>query len=133
MQEKSKLEKYVLGMPPLVYLILLFLIPTILMVFVAFREPGTYGGVMPLVDSSGGNIHLNITLDSFKYALTNKFIWVLFLRSMTISMLVTVLCLIIAYPLALLIASSPKKYRDFLLLLVILDNLVLKCQRVNHF
>ena len=89
------------------------------MVFVAFREPGAYGGVMPLTDTINGSTHLNLTLGSFMYALTNKFIWVLFLRSIVISVLVTVLCLIIAYPLALLIASSPKKYRDFLLLLVI--------------
>ena len=113
MQEKSKIEKYVLSLPPLIYLVLLFLIPTLLMVLVAFREPGTYGGVMPLIDSSNGITHINLTLSSFEYALTNKFIWVLFLRSMIISVLVTVLCLIIAYPLALLIASSPKKYRDF--------------------
>ena len=119
MQQKSKIEKYVLSIPPLVYLVLLFLIPTLLMVFVAFREPGAYGGVMPLTDTINGSTHLNLTLGSFMYALTNKFIWVLFLRSIVISVLVTVLCLIIAYPLALLIASSPKKYRDFLLLLVI--------------
>ena len=119
MQEKSKVEKYVLSLPPSVYLVLLFLIPTLLMIVVAFREPGTYGGVMPLTSSVDGHTTLNLTLSSFTYALSNKFIWILFLRSMVISVLVTILCLIIAYPLALLIASSPKKYRDFLLLLVI--------------
>ena len=32
-------EKWVLSLPPVVYLVGLFLIPTLLMVFIAFREP----------------------------------------------------------------------------------------------
>ncbi len=114
-------EKFVLSFPPLIYLFFLFLIPTVLMVLVAFRMPGDYGGVAPLIiKNSNGSQSINLTLDSFYYALQSSFIWKLFARSMVISITTTVLCLIIGYPLALLIARSQKKYRDLLLLLVII-------------
>jgi len=113
-------EKWVLSLPPVIYLVCLFLIPTILMVFIAFREPGDYGGVAPLIMHDNGKTSLNLTLDGFTYAFSSSFIWKLFIRSMIYSMLTTLLCLLIGYPLALLIAKSAKKYRDFLLLLVII-------------
>jgi spermidine/putrescine transport system permease protein len=91
------------------------------MVFIAFREPGDYGGVAPLVIQHADGSHgFNLTLAGFKYAVTSSFIWKLFLRSMVFSVITTALCLLIGYPLAMLIAKSPKKYRDFLLLLVII-------------
>ncbi|TXI93954.1 MAG: ABC transporter permease [Neisseriales bacterium] len=113
-------EKWVLSLPPVIYLIGLFLIPTVLMVFIAFREPGDYGGVAPLITHNNGSSSLNLTLDGFRYAFSSSFIWKLFLRSMFFSILTTLCCLLIGYPLALLIAKSAKKYRDLLLLLVII-------------
>lgn len=114
-------EKWVLSLPPVVYLICLFLIPTLLMVFIAFREPGDYGGVAPiLVQDAAGHTSFNLTLDGFIYAFSNSFIWKLFFRSMWFSVITTFACLLIGYPLALLIARSKKKYRDLLLLLVII-------------
>mgnify|MGYP003509117166 FL=1 len=114
-------EKSVLSIPPSIFLFFLFLIPTILMVVVAFRLPGDYGGVAPLVTtSSTGSTTFNLSLDSFTSAFSNAFIWKLFARSMFYSILTTLLCLVIGYPLALLIARSQKKYRDLLLLLVII-------------
>lgn len=113
-------EKWVLSTPPMVYLILLFLIPTLLMVFIAFRQPGDYGGVAPLVSHDNGHVSLNLTLDGFRYAFTSSFIWKLFFRSMVFSLITTLLCLMIGYPLALMIARSAKKYRDLLLLMVII-------------
>lgn len=119
--QSLKKEKFVLSLPPVIYLTCLFLIPTLLMVLIAFREPGDYGGVAPLiVHNSNGSTSLNLTLDGFKYAFSNSFIWMLFLRSMFFSLITTLFCLIIGYPLALLIAKSKKKYRDLLLLLVII-------------
>lgn len=120
MQNKLLTEKRVLSVPPLIYLICLFLIPTIIMVFIAFREPGAYGGVEPIIGHLANHIQVNLTIASFKFLFTNKFIWELLLRSLGYSMLSTVICLVIGYPLALLIARSNRKYRDILLLLVII-------------
>jgi len=113
-------EKTVLSIPPLIYLIALFLVPTILMVVIAFREPGSYGGVAPLIEHVNNTTRINLTLDSFKFAMTSHFIWQLFWRSVGFSLLSTFCCLIIGYPLAMLIAKSKKNYREFLLLLVII-------------
>ncbi len=113
-------ERNLLSVPPLSYLLVFFLVPTLVMVLVAFREPGDYGGVMPLITQVGDKLHFSLTLDGFKFAFSNMLIWHLFLRSLGFSLLATVFCLLIGYPLAMLIAQSHKKYRDLLLLLVII-------------
>lgn len=114
------MEKRVLSWPPLFYLILFFLLPMLIMVMIAFRQPGDYGGVTPLMETVNNHIHINLTWDSFRFAFTHAFIWKLFFRSVLFSLLATFFCLLIGYPLAVLIARSNKKYRDLLLLLVII-------------
>ncbi len=114
-------EKKVLSTPPLMYLVGLFLVPMLIMVFISFCEPGAYGGIEPLIQKTNTNhIALNLTLDSYKFAFSSKFIWQLFLRSMMFSLITTFLCLLFGYPLALMIAKSSRKYRDILMLLVII-------------
>lgn len=113
-------EKHVLSIPPLIYLILFFLLPLLIMVMIAFRQPGDYGGVAPLITHLGDKTQINLTWDSFQFALTHGFIWKLFFRSVGFSLLSTFFCLLIGYPLATFIVRSPKKYRDLLLLLVII-------------
>lgn len=114
-------EKNILAIPPAIYLVLLFLIPTILMIAISFRQPGAYGGIAPLIETTKANNKiLNLTLDNFTFAITSKFLWQLCLRTIFYSLLTTFFCLILGYPLAMLIAKSKKKYRDILLLLVII-------------
>lgn len=114
------IEKRILSIPPLFYLVVFFLFPLFIMIFIAFRQPGDYGGVAPLLEQVGHKTHLNLTWDSFQFAFTHGFIWQLFFRSVGFSVLATFFCLLIGYPLAALIARSSKKYRDLLLLLVII-------------
>ena len=113
-------EKRVLSFLPTLYLVFLFLIPTLIMVLIAFRQPGDYGGVAPLITHENNITQINLNLDSFKFAFSNLLIWGIFLRSMVFSVLTTVCCLILGYPLAMLIARSNKKYRDILVLMVII-------------
>ncbi len=113
-------EKNLLSIPPIIYLTFLFLVPTIIMVIVSFREPGAYGGIAPLITKINNKSHLNMNLESFKFVVFNKFIWELLFRSFCFSILSTIICLFIGYPIAMLIAKSPKKYRDLLLLLIII-------------
>jgi len=107
---------FVIG-PPLLYLVVLFAIPTLIMVLASFRTPGEFGGLAPLVDESG---KLDLNLDSYIRFFTESVYAAVFLKSIIYALVTTLLCLLIAYPLAALIAQSPKKYRDLLLLLVIL-------------
>lgn len=114
-------EKRVLSTPPLVYLVCLFLVPMLIMIVISFCEPGAYGGINSVIQKSAdGATSVHLTLDSYKFALSSKFIWQLFFRSMMFSLITTFFCLILGYPLALMIAKSPRKYRDILMLLVII-------------
>jgi spermidine/putrescine transport system permease protein len=103
--------------PPLLYLVVFFAIPTLIMVLASFRTPGEFGGLAPLVDESG---KLDLNLESYARFFTESVYAAVFLKSIIYALVTTLLCLVIAYPLAALIAQSAKKYRDLLLLLVIL-------------
>ena len=113
-------EKRIISFLPTLYLVLLFLIPTLIMIFIGFREPGDYSGVAPLITHDNNVTHIGLTLDSFKFAFSNSLIWQIFFRSMIFSIVTTIFCLILGYPLAMLIARSNKKIRDILVLMVII-------------
>ena len=128
---RERLGKWLLSWPPLAYLVVFFLLPSLIMMFAAFRYPGDYGGLMPLTseDPATGKLVLDITLDNWRDYLTlESFVRLvdeplyieLFIKSLWYATLTTLICIAMGYPLAWLIARSPKKYRDLLLLLVIL-------------
>ena len=103
--------------PPLVYLVIFFAIPTLLMVVASFRVSGEFGGLAPLRSDTGA---WNFDLKSYARFFESTIYAQLFIKSLGYALVTTALCLALAYPLAWLIAHSAKKYRDFLLLLVIL-------------
>ena len=114
--ERRALRKWLVGGPPLAYLLFFFAAPLAIMVVASWRSPGDFGGLAPLVLEN----KLNLTADAYA-ALFSDFLYArLFLKSLGYAALATALCLAAGYPLALLIARSPRKYRDILLLLVIL-------------
>ncbi|BBH11253.1 ABC transporter permease [Chromobacterium haemolyticum] len=117
---RDRFGKWALSWPPLVYLILFFLVPSLIMVVAAFRNPGDYGGLAPLYYLEEGKLVWDLTLDNF-YRLVEEPLYIeLFIKSAGYAGITTVVCLLMAYPLAWLIARSGKKYRDLMLLLVIL-------------
>ncbi|UGA36225.1 ABC transporter permease [Chromobacterium haemolyticum] len=118
---RDRFGKWALSWPPLVYLILFFLVPSLIMVVAAFRNPGDYGGLAPMYYLEEGKLVWDLTLDNF-YRLVDEPLYIeLFIKSAGYAGITTVVCLLMAYPLAwLLIARSGKKYRDLMLLLVIL-------------
>ncbi|WP_076593295.1 ABC transporter permease [Herminiimonas arsenitoxidans] len=114
---KSGLARWLISGPPLLYLLFFFAVPTLIMAFAAFRFPGDYGGLAPLFDESGA---LDLTLESFTPFFTDFVYTAIFLKSFMFAIITTLVCLTMAYPLALLIARSPQKWRNLLVLLVIL-------------
>ncbi|WP_353157095.1 ABC transporter permease [Herminiimonas fonticola] len=115
--QKTGLARWLISGPPLLYLIFFFAVPTLIMAFAAFRYPGDYGGLAPLFDDSGA---LDLTLESFTPFFSDFVYTAIFLKSLLFAIITTLVCLLMAYPLALLIARSPKKWRNLLVLLVIL-------------
>ena len=115
-RSRERLGKWLVSAPPLVYLLFFFAMPTLIMVLASFRTPGEFGGLSPLLED--GKLDLN--LDSYVRFFTESIYAQIFVKSVWYALLTTLFCLLLAYPLAALIARSPKKYRDLLLLLVIL-------------
>ncbi|WP_193431009.1 ABC transporter permease [Chromobacterium sphagni] len=117
---RDRFGKWALSWPPLLYLVLFFLIPSLIMLVAAFRQPGDYGGLAPLFTIEDGQRVWQLTLDNFHRLVEEPLYIELFIKSAGYALTTTVVCLLMAYPLAWLIARSGKKYRDLLLLLVIL-------------
>ena len=109
--------KWLVGGPPLLYLLIFFAIPTLIMVLASFRTPGEFGGLAPLIDEAG---RIDVNVGSYARFFSDSVYAQVFLKSVWYALLTTLVCLALAYPLAALIARSSKKYRNLLLLLVIL-------------
>jgi spermidine/putrescine transport system permease protein len=112
----TRFGRWLVSGPPLLYLVVFFAVPSLIMVLASFRTPGEFGGLAPLVEE--GQIDLN--LDSYARFFSESIYAAIFLKSVWYALGTTLFCLALAYPLAALIARSPKRYRDLLLLLVIL-------------
>lgn len=117
---RKALNRWLISGPPLVYLLIFFAIPTFIMVVASFRFPGEFGGLAPLLPKSETGSHINLTGENYQRFFADFVYTKLFIKSFFYALITTLVCLILAYPLAMLIARSHKKYRDLLVLLVIL-------------
>ncbi len=118
--KQDRLHKWLIGGPPLAYLVVFFAVPVLIMVVASFRNPGEFGGLAPIFAEGEGGGQLDLTTESYGRFFSDFLYTELFLKSFTYAAITTLVCLVIAYPLAMLIARSPKKHRDLLVLLVIL-------------
>ncbi len=109
--------RWLVSGPPLLYLVVFFAVPTLIMVLASFRTPGEFGGLAPLRDETGA---LDLNVEAYVRFFTEAVYAQVFVKSLVFALVTTLACLALAYPLAALIARSPKKSRDLLLLLVIL-------------
>jgi spermidine/putrescine transport system permease protein len=114
-----RLAKWLVSGPPLVFLTLFFVAPSIIMVLASFRYPGEFGGLAPLVSADPKVLH-GLTPETYEFFFSNTLYSYVFLKSIFVALATTLICLLMAYPLALLIARSPKKRRDLMVLLVVL-------------
>jgi spermidine/putrescine transport system permease protein len=115
-RSEPRLGKWLVSGPPLLYLLVFFALPSLIMVLASFRSPGEFGGLAPLVEDG----RLDVNLDSYSRLLTDSVYAQIFVKSVWYALFTTLICLLLAYPLAALIARSGKRHRDLLLLLVIL-------------
>ncbi|MBI3222997.1 MAG: ABC transporter permease [Nitrosomonadales bacterium] len=114
----ARLTKWLVSAPPLIFLLLFFAAPGLIMVLASFRYPGEFGGLAPLV-ADPGTLH-GLTLETYRFFFSDFIYTEIFLKSLLVALATTLICLVMAYPLALLIARSPKRRRDLMVLLVIL-------------
>lgn len=119
MQNKAW-SRYLVSLPPTAYLLIFFAAPTLIMLFASFRYPGEYGGLAPWLLHEGGEWTLDLTLENWQRLFDSDIYLRLFVKSIGYAVFTTLICMVLAYPLALMIARSSRKSRDLLLLLVIL-------------
>lgn len=94
--------------PVVIWMVSFFVVPLVLVVLVSFFTRGQYG-----------DIKYKVTAQNY-VRLFNPLYMKIFLDSLMISVVTTVLCLVLGYPFAYFIARSAKKYRPILLLMIIL-------------
>lgn len=114
-----RLAKWLVSGPPFVFLSLFFVAPSIIMVLASFRYPGEFGGLAPLASTDPKVLH-GLTLETYEFFFSDYIYSYVFLKSILVALATTLICLLMAYPLALLIARSPKRSRDLMVLLVVL-------------
>lgn len=105
--------------PPTLFLLVFFLAPVLIMAQASFQYPGEFGGLAPLRKPADGGDH-GLTLENYAFFFSDILFAEIFLKSIVVAALSTLCCLLLAYPVAWLIAQSPKQRRDLLVLLVIL-------------
>jgi len=104
-------SKWVVTLPPTLFLLAFFLAPALIVVAASLREPGEFGGLAPWPAHS---------FDAYRFLFGDIIYLEIFVRSFFVAASTTLLCIVLAYPLAWLIARSPARRRDLLVLLVIL-------------
>ncbi len=112
----SGLARWLVSAPPVAFLLLFFAAPSLILVLASFRYPGEFGGLAPLF---AGTLH-GFTLEAYQFFFSDPIYAGIFFKSFTVALATTLICLVLAYPLALLISRSPKQRRSTMVLLVIL-------------
>ncbi|MEY3122260.1 MAG: potB [Pseudomonadota bacterium] len=116
--------KWLISLPPMLFLLVFFVAPSLIMFVTSFRFPGEFGGLAPLSASdlaAGAPSDLyGLTLETYRFFWGDTLYAEIFLKSFLVAAVTTLICLLLAYPLALLIARSDKRHRNLMILLVIL-------------
>jgi len=111
--------RWLTTLPPFLFLTVFFLVPALIMVVASVRHPGEYGALAPLFGAAPGE-DAGVTLENYVVFFSDSIYAQIFVKSFGVALVTTLICLVMAYPVALLIARSPKRYRDLLVLLCVL-------------
>jgi len=103
-----KRTEWLVSLPTLVWLTLFVVIPTLLVFVIAFRPANPYGGIGP-----------GWTLATIRDLAAPSYLAIAW-RTLWMSLLTTVICLLLALPAGYTIARAPDRWRNRLLMLVII-------------
>ncbi|NJM61732.1 MAG: ABC transporter permease [Oscillatoriales cyanobacterium RU_3_3] len=108
LKNRQHINLLLLSFPAIAWLIIFFVLPLLIIFAYSFLERGTYGGVTAV-----------FTISNYQRLFDEVFLGVI-ARSIWLAFLTTVACLLVGYPLAFFIATRPPRWRNALLLLVII-------------
>ena len=114
--------RWLIILPPLIFLLIFFLIPFAFAFKISFAE--AVPRVPPFTDvisfTPAHHLQLAIHLGNYRYLLTDEVYGVAYLYSLRTAFFSTLICLLIGYPMAYAIARSPKSTQNLLLLVIML-------------
>ena len=113
------MTRWLVSGPPFLFLLVFFLVPSLIMVVASFRYPGEFGALAPIFGAQPGE-DAGLTLENYQVFFSDSIYIQIFVKSFGVAALTTLVCLVLAYPVALLIARSPKRHRDLMVLLCVL-------------
>ncbi|MDX2108923.1 MAG: ABC transporter permease [Verrucomicrobiota bacterium] len=105
---RPSLVEWFLTLPPMLWLVLFFLVPTLLVCAISFHAADPAGGIQE-----------GWSLDTWRRLMQPSYPAVIW-RTVWVSLLATVVCLALAVPIAYFIARLKPEYRQWYLLLIIL-------------
>lgn len=119
---RAPARRWLLILPPLLFLTLFFLVPFALAFKISFADSTI--AVPPfsrlLTTTTDGHYVLTATLDNYRYLLTDDVYLLSYIFSLRTAFCATLICLLIGYPMAYAIARAPRSTQTILLLLIIL-------------
>jgi spermidine/putrescine transport system permease protein len=104
----QSLPAWLLLLPNIIWLLLFFILPLLVVLAYSFMERTTFGGVVAV-----------FSLENYSRAFDLLYFNIL-LRSIYIAAVTTLICLLAAYPIAYFIATRPTRYRNGLILALML-------------
>jgi putrescine transport system permease protein len=114
--------RWLIILPPLLFLTVFFLIPFAFAFKISLAE--TAPRVPPFTDilsrTADGHLQLTVSLANFKYLLTDDVYGVAYLYSLKTAFFSTLICLALGYPMAYAISRASKTAQSILLLIIIL-------------
>lgn len=119
--KENRIARLLVSGPPLLFLVVFFVVPSLIMILTSFRFPGEFGGLAPIAAPAGEvGGEYGLTSEAYQFFFSDALYARIFLKSFGVAAATTLICLIMAYPLALLIARSRKRFRNLMVLLVVL-------------
>jgi spermidine/putrescine transport system permease protein len=113
--------RFLVSGPPLLFLVVFFVVPSLIMILTSFRFPGEFGGLAPITAPAGAvDGEYGLTAEAYHFFFSDILYAKIFLKSFGVASATTLICLVMAYPLAVLIARSEKRFRNLMVLLVVL-------------
>lgn len=107
---------------PWFWLLLFFVVPFVIVLKISFAETRWLGTppYTPLMEWIEGQLHVKLNPDNYIFLIRESLYINAFLSSLKVAAVSTVFCLLIGYPMAYGIARTDPKWRNVLLMLVIL-------------
>jgi putrescine transport system permease protein len=122
---------------PYMWLLLFFVIPFVIVLKISFSDIDlAIPPYKPLLEWVGKNsLAIKLNFNNYAFLFTDRLYLNAFLNSIKVAFISTVLCLVVGYPMAYGIARATPKWRNILLLLVILPfwtSLLLRVYVINN-